>query len=416
VHTEQLDAGLFRSVAPNGLVVLSEHLPAVRSVAAGVWVRSGSAHEPRALMGASHLLEHLVFKGTERRTARDLALALEERGGSLDAWTGRDSTAFQAHVLDEDLPLALDVLTDLVRRPLLRDADLELERGVVLEEIAGVEDTPDDLVFELHGRALWPRHPLGWSILGTPETVGAITAADLRARHAATFHPSNSVIAAAGNLTHDLLLALVEREGWLDADPGPVTPPVTAEPAVRGARASEARDLTQSHIVVGTDTFAVGDPRRHALSILVNVAGGGMSSRLFQRVREELGLAYAIYAFRQFHRAAGQLGVYVGTQPGTAQEALDAIMAEFEALARDGLTPAELEGGRRQLKGQITLALESPQARMSRLAGHVLHGEPYRPLSQVLREIDAVGPDVVGAVAAEYFAPARQTVQSLGPG
>jgi predicted Zn-dependent peptidase len=415
VHTEQLDAGLFRSVAPNGLVVLSEHLPAVRSVAAGVWVRSGSAHEPRALMGASHLLEHLVFKGTERRTARELALALEERGGSLDAWTGRDSTSFQAHVLDEDLPLALEVLTDLVRRPLLREADLELERQVVLEEISGVEDTPDDLVFELHARALWPEHPFGWSILGTPETVGGITAGDLRARHAATFHPSNCVIAAAGSLRHEALLELLAGEGWFEGDAQPVTPPVVVTGAVRGARVAEVRDTAQAHIVLGTDTFPVGDPRRHALSILVNVLGGGMSSRLFQRVREELGLAYAIYAFRHFYRAAGQLGVYVGTQPGTAQRALDAILAEFEHVARAGLEPAELEGGRRQLKGQITLSLESPQARMSRLAGVTLHGEPYRPLEQVLRDIDAIGPDVVGAVAAEYFAPARQTVQSLGP-
>lgn len=415
MHTEQLDAGLFRSVAPNGLVILTEHLPAVRSVAAGVWVRAGSGHEPVEQVGISHLLEHLVFKGTERRTARELALALEERGGTLDAWTGRDSTAFTAHVLDEDLPLAVEVLSDLVRHPLLRAADLELERQVVLEEISSVDDAPDDLVFELHAKALWPEDPLGFSILGTPESIGALTAADVRAHHTSAYYPGNSVIAAAGNLTHEQLLELLAREGWLEGPARLPLPSREARPAVRGARAEEARDTTQSHIVVGTDTFGVGDPRRYALSILVNAVGGGMSSRLFQRVREELGLAYSIYAYRHFHQGTGQLGVYVGSQPGSAEAAQGAIMEELERLARAGLDPAELDGGRRQLKGQITLALESPGARMSRLAGGALHGEAYRPLAQVLAAIDEVTAEETNALAAEFFDPARQTVQWLGP-
>ena len=415
MHTEQLDAGLFRSVAPNGLVVLTEHLPSVRSVAAGVWVRAGSGHEPVAQVGISHLLEHLVFKGTERRTARELVLALEERGGSLDAWTGRDATSFQAHVLDEDLPLAVEVLTDLVRHPLLRPADLELERQVVLEEISSVEDAPDDLVFELHAKTLWPEDPLGYSILGTPESIGALTADDVRAHHASAYYPGNSVIAAAGNLTHELLLELLGREGWLEGSARLPLPSREACAAVRGARAEAVRDTTQSHIVLGTDTFAVNDPRRYALSILVNAVGGGMSSRLFQRVREELGLAYAVYAYRHFHQGTGQLGVYVGTQPGSAEAALAAIVEEFEQVAVAGLTAAELDGGRRQLKGQIMLALESPAARMSRLAGAALQGEPYRPLTQVLGEIDAVSADETSALATEFFAPARQTVQWLGP-
>jgi predicted Zn-dependent peptidase len=396
-------------------VILTEHLPAVRSVAAGVWVRAGSGHEPVAQVGISHLLEHLVFKGTERRTARELALALEERGGMLDAWTGRDSTAFTAHVLDEDLPLAVEVLTDLVRHPLLRPADLELERQVVLEEISSVDDAPDDLVFELHARALWPDDPLGCSILGTPASIGALTADDVRAHHASAYYPGNSVIAAAGNLTHEHLLELLAREGWLEGPARLPLPMREAPAAVRGGRAVEARDTTQSHVVLGTDTFAAGDPRRYALSILVNAVGGGMSSRLFQRVREELGLAYAIYAFRHFHQGTGQLGVYVGCQPGSADAAYGAIVEELDRLATGGLEPAELEGGRRQLKGQITLALESPAARMSRLAGAALHGEPYRPLAQVLGEIDAVTADQTNALAAEFFDPARQTVQWLGP-
>jgi predicted Zn-dependent peptidase len=415
VRTEQLDAGLFRSTASNGLVVLSEYLPGVRSAAVGLWVRTASAHEPVGQMGISHLLEHMVFKGTERRNARELALALEERGGSLDAFTGRDTTSFQAHVLDRDLPLAVDVLTDLVRRPLLRQSDLDLERKVILEEISSVDDTPDDLVFELHARALWPEHPYGYSILGSRETVAALSAADLRHLHDTAYYPGNCVIAAAGNVEHDLLLGALDAEGWFAGEAQAARPPVTAEPARRGVVSSEARDSTQAHIVLGTDTFSIGDPRRFAVSILVNALGGGMSSRLFQRVREELGLAYAIYAYNQFYQGTGQLGIYVGTQPGSAEAALGTIQEELRLLAEQGLTEAELAAGKRQLQGQLMLALESPAARMGRLANFTLHREHYRNLDTLIQEIEAVPSALVGQVAAEFLDPARQTVQVLGP-
>ncbi|HTC23461.1 MAG TPA: pitrilysin family protein, partial [Gemmatimonadales bacterium] len=211
-----LDTGLRRSDAPSGLVVLSEAMPGVRSAALGIFVRTASAHEPRGKMGVSHLLEHMVFKGTERRTAKQLALELEVRGGALDAFTGRDFTSYQAHVLDEDMPLAVDILTDLVRRPLLTERDLVPERNVILEEINGVLDTPDDLVYELHAETLWPRHPYGYSILGTPETVGALGASDLRTLHDSAYYPGNCVVAAAGNVDHDRLLEVLGREGWLE--------------------------------------------------------------------------------------------------------------------------------------------------------------------------------------------------------
>ena len=415
MRTEQLDAGLFRSTASNGLVVLSETLPGVRSAAVGLWVRTASAHEPVGQMGISHLLEHMVFKGTERRGARELALALEERGGSLDAFTGRDTTSFQAHVLDRDLPLAVDVLTDLVRRPLLRQTDLDLERKVILEEISGVDDTPDDLVFELHARALWPEHPYGYSILGTRETVSALSAADLRRLHDDAYFPANCVIAAAGNVEHDVLLASLEQEGWFEGEDRPARQAVAPEPAQRGVLVSAERDTTQSHIVLGTDTFSIGDPRRFAMSILVNALGGGMSSRLFQRVREELGLAYAVYAYNQFHHGTGQLGIYVGTQPESAEAALETIQQELRRLAEQGLDEAELAVGKRQLQGQLMLALESTGARMSRLASFTLHREPYRTLDTIIQEIEAVSGAQVATVAAEYLDPARQTVQMLGP-
>jgi predicted Zn-dependent peptidase len=416
VKLTQLDDGLMQSVAPNGLTVLSEMLPGVRSAAVGIWVRSASAHEAREQMGVAHLLEHLVFKGTERRSAKELAGELEIRGGSLDAYTSRDHTSFQAHVLDADVPLAVEILTDLVRRPLLRPEDLDLERNVVLEEINGVLDTPDDLVFELHSRILWPDHPYGYSILGTPESVGRLAAPDLAAVHRAGYYRGNCVIAAAGHVDHTQLLTVLEREGWFEGDLETSRPPVTLTPARRGEALREARETAQSHIVLGTDAFGARDPRRYALAILTNLLGGGMSSRLFQRVREELGLAYAVYAYQQLYQSGGVLGVYVGTQPATADAAEAAIRTELGRLAREGLPADELAGGQQQLKGQVMLSLESPSSRMHRLAGTVLHRDRYRRLDEILAEIDAVTVDGVAAVAAEFYAPERWSVVRLGPG
>ncbi|MGH7527978.1 MAG: M16 family metallopeptidase, partial [Gemmatimonadales bacterium] len=343
MDTVPLDTRLLRTTAPNGLVVLTESLPGVRSAALGIYVRTASAHERREQMGISHLLEHMVFKGTERRTARELALELEVRGGSLDAYTGRDYTSYQAHVLDADLPLAVEILTDLVRRPLLRESDLEPERNVILEEINGVEDTPDDLVFELHAATLWPEHSYGYSILGTPATLGALSADDLRCLHQTGYYRGNCVVAAAGNVNHDQLLTVLEREGWFEGNARePARRPVPITPAARGVTRSEQRDTAQTHIVFGTDTFPLRDPRRFALAILTNVFGGGMSSRLFQRVREELGLAYAVFAYKNFYQGSGQLGVYVGAQSATAERAIAAIRTEYDRLAREGLAAGAL--------------------------------------------------------------------------
>src|SRR6058998_4322519 len=218
METVPLDREIHHTTAANGVLVLSERVAHVRSAAVGVWVRTASVHEPRRKMGVSHLLEHMVFKGTERRTAQEIALALEARGGSLDAYTSRDATAFHARVLDADLPQAIDVLTDLIRHPVLRASDLELERNVVLEEINTVEDTPDDLVFDLSARQLWPSPPYGYSILGTRESVSALAAADLKRLHERAYFPGNCVFAAAGNLTHERLVELVAQQGWFDGE------------------------------------------------------------------------------------------------------------------------------------------------------------------------------------------------------
>ena len=419
LDTVRLDPEIHRTAAPNGMTVLSERVPSVRSAAVGVWVRTASANEMRPKMGVSHLLEHMVFKGTERRTAQEIALALESRGGSLDAYTSRDSTAYHARVLDADLPRALDVITDLVRRPKLRDSDLSLERQVVLEEISTVEDTPDDEVFDLAYETLWPNHPYGFQILGTKETVSALSADDLKQLHARAYFPGNCVIAAAGNLTHEALLEEVGRQGWFDGngqaaqqDPPPVAP---VPPAVRGVTRSVEKDTAQTHIVFATDTIPYADRRKYAMIVLSNVFGGGMSSRLFQRIREELGLAYAIYSFTSFYRGVGLAGVYVGSQPARAEKAAEAIRGEFALMAREGLRGQALDDAKQQTLGQLMLSLESPTARMYRLASTAVYSEPYRSLDEVLQTVEALTADEVSTMASEFFAPERQTVVSLGP-
>ena len=407
---------LRRTVLPNGLTVLSEYMPGVRSVALGAWIRAASLHESPEKMGVSHMLEHMVFKGTPTRSAKELALALEVLGGSLDAYTAREHTAYQAKILDEHLPQAADVLADLIFRPVLRASDLALERKVVLEEINTVDDTPDDLVFELHNSQMWGAHPYGFSILGTRETVGALGQSDLRALHSRAYHPEQIVVAAAGNVEHDTLLDTLEATGWSEVPRGGLPALKSPAPIVQAPAAVHyERETTQTHIVIGSAAFPHNDSRRYAMSMIGMLFGGGMSSRLFQRIREELGLAYSVYSFQSFHEDAGVHGVYVGTTPETARAAVDAINEEMERLSASGLSEDDIAAGKSQLKGQITLSLESPTSRMYRAAGVELYSEPYRTLDDVLALIDAIDPQTVASLCKTYFAPARQTLVSLGP-
>jgi predicted Zn-dependent peptidase len=368
-------------------------------------------------MGVSHLLEHMVFKGTERRSARQIALELEALGGSLDAYTSREHTVYQARVLDEHLEIAADVIGDFVFQPLLRKSDLALERKVVLEEIGMVDDTPDDLVFELHSGDLWGTHPYGFQILGTRESVKSLKVADLQALHARAYHPGQMIVAASGNVDHDALLEVLTRTGWAARDAGDPTPLLVPPPVpLPPRRRHVSRKGAQMHIVSGSTTVRHDDPRRHAIVLLSSLLGGGMSSRLFQRVREELGLAYSVYTFTSFHADVGMHGVYVGTGPETARQALDAIDAELTEVAANGLPAAELAMGKSQLKGQLTLSLESVTSRMYRCAGVELYGEPYRTLDEMIAFVDAVTEAQVAEVARDFFGPERQTVVSLGPG
>ena len=410
------DATLRRTVLPNGLTVLSEYMPGVRSVAFGAWIRSASLHEPRERMGISHLLEHMVFKGTKKRTAKQIALELEVLGGALDAYTSREHTVYQAKVLDEHLGVACDVIGDLVFNPTLRATDLKLERKVILEEIGMVEDTPDDLVYELHNEQMWGGHPYGYNILGTRDTVNALGVRELRELHDAVYHPGQIVVAASGNVRHEVLLDQLERTGWLTVDgrsgsAAPVPTPVML-PSVRR---HVTREGAQTHVVYGGVTVPQSDARRPAVILLSNWLGGGMSSRLFQRVREDLGLAYSVYTYHQFHADVGMHGVYVGTAPDQVEEACAAIDAELTDVATHGLPDDELAMAKSQLKGQVILGLESVTARMYRAAGVELYGEPYRTLDEMLAEIDAVDASEVAEVARRDFAPETQTVMSLGP-
>jgi predicted Zn-dependent peptidase len=384
---------------PNGVQVLTERMPSVRSAAVGVWVRQGSAHESEANTGASHLLEHMVFKGTARRSAAEIAVALEGLGGSLDAYTSREHTSYQARVLDEHLPEALDVLADLVLAPRLEQADLDLEREVV---------------FELHAESLWGGHPYGRSILGTKASVAGMSAADLRALHATRYSGPNLIVAAAGNVQHETFVERVE-ELFAGAPGGRAPMEVAAPPVTTTGTQRFARDSAQTHIVFGTDVPGHSHPDRHALVLLSTALGAGMSSRLFQKVREELALCYSVYTYQAFYSSCGVSGVYVGTRPATADKAAKAVRHELARVVEEGLPDSELEQVKRQVKGQVMLSLESTGERLHRLASFALHEEPMMGLDGLIAKIDAVTPDDVRRVARSHFEPERHLELRLGP-
>ena len=398
----------------NGIRLVTERRPDVRSVAAGVWIDQGSAHETSESSGVSHLMEHLVFKGTERRTAHEIALSLESLGGSLDAYTTREHTSYQAHVLDEHLPVALDVLADLVLHPRLDPADLELEKDVVIEEIAGVEDTPDDLVFDFHGAKFWNGHTYGRPILGTRETVRAFQINELRSLHSERYRGRNIVLGCVGNIEHDEVVnRLTELFGGVDR--GGTSPRIAEPTGTISGRSSVVRDAAQAHLVISHATPSFTDPVRDALILISGAFGGGMSSRLFQRIREELALAYAVYSFQSFYSKAGMAGVYVGTRPEASEQALEGILCEYAKLCEHGITGEELEQAKSHAKGRSILAMESTGARLLRLVGFTLRGEPYRDLDESLARIDAVTLEEVKAACQHFYDPEDQYALSLGP-
>ena len=412
--TERLDRGVQRSVLSCGIVVLSERMESVRSAAIGLWVRRGTAHERAEFRGIAHLLEHMVFKGTARRSSSEIAAAVESTGGSLDAYTTHEHTSFQARVPADHLWTGLDVISDIAGSPALRPEDLELEKEVVLEEIARMEDTPDDLVFELHSEFIYDGHPYGSPILGTRETVQAMDIGHVRSIHAEAYRPANLVIAVAGLVEHDALVETVERM-WAGrtGDYGSESVPNVDATAI-GSRIVKRPGGRQVHLVAGARGLAHDSPLRYAAVVVGQALGGGMSSRLFQRIREQLGLAYSVFSFQSFYARGGHVGAYVGTRPESAAEARSVLLEEFSALSREGLTEGELGEMKQQIKGQVLLSLESPAARMHRLASTELYGEPYRNLDALADVIDSVDSEQA-AEASKLYDPEGVAVLELWP-
>ncbi|MDQ6610833.1 MAG: insulinase family protein, partial [Gemmatimonadota bacterium] len=315
------------------------------------------------------------------------------------------------------LDTAADVIADLIFRPALRDADLKLERKVILEEISMVDDTPDDIIFDVLNRELWGDHPHGFPILGTRDTVRGLKVSHLQSLHQRAYHPGRIVVAAAGNVSHDKLLDVMLKTGWHSEVAG-ASPPLATLPAL--ARAPHAHhvsrtDIAQTHVVLASPSITHGDPRRFAFSLLSMLLGGGMSSRLFQRVREELGLAYSVHTFQSPFKDAGVHGVYLASAPESAQEALNAVREVLTHIAANGLPEAEITAGKRQLRGQLVLSLESVSARMYRAASSALYGEPVRAREELIALVDAIDVAAVADVARTFFVPENQTLVSLGP-
>lgn len=411
--TERLDEGVWRSRLPGGPTIVSERIETARSVALGLWVRQGTVHEAPERRGISHFLEHMVFKGTERRSAREIALAIERVGGALDAFTSHDQTVFHTRVPEGETELAVDVLLDLVFRPRMEAAEMEAEREVILEEIASLQDQPDQVAFERHAELLYGGHPYGEPVIGTRETVSALELGDLETLHRTRYRPDNVVVAAAGRLRHDQLLEAVSTRlpATAATDPPEVPPLAELRPGHHSLVRPGGR---QSHIVAGAPTVPYSHPLRVPLAVVDSALGGGMSSRLFQGIREELGLAYSVYSFLAFYRGAGHAGAYVATRPATAGRAKEALLGELERLSRSGLEPEELATTRRQLVGQLKLSLESTGARMGRLGETVFHEEPYRPVEELSRRVEAVTEDTARE-AARLLDPGRLTVLELDP-
>lgn len=418
-ETGQVTSTVRRTVLPGGLRVITEQMAGVRSAAVGVWVGVGSRHESPAQSGCSHFLEHVLFKGTTERSAWDISVALDEVGGEFNAFTAKEYTCFHARVIGDDLPLAVDVLGDMLTGATLTATDVEGERAVILDEIAMNEDDPDEVVHDLFAAQAWGDSPLGRPIAGTPESIAGLsreTILRFRRRH---YRPENMVVAVAGQLDHDTVLRDVAtafgRHGFLSGDPTPVAPPTRRLRRARGGTRTLARPFEQVNLLLGVQGLPRHDPRRYALGVLNTAVGGGTSSRLFQEIRERRGLAYSVFSFAVHHADAGLVGVSVGCLPGKVEAVIDVIRAELAAVAAGGLTADELARGQGQLRGGLVLGLEDAAARMSRLGKAELLGEELLTIDEVIGRIDAVDADEVAELAADIFGR-PQLLAMVGPG
>jgi predicted Zn-dependent peptidase len=398
-----------RTEFESGLRVVTERMPGLHSVALGFWVLAGSRDEPPPISGSSHFLEHLLFKGTKTRSAREIAEAFDAVGGDVNAFTAKEYTSFYARVRDRDLPMAVDHLSDMLRNSVLRTSDFEAERQVILEEIHMHDDTPDDLIHDLFNETLWPEHPLGRPILGTAESITAATRDQVRRFYRRHYVPGSLVVVAAGNLDHDALLQLIRSR----MDTGKVRSHGPASwnlrragspPSASGTTLLKRRKTEQAHICIGTNGLSRTDPDRFAFGIVNAAVGGGMSSRLFQEVREKRGLAYSVYSYHAMYTEAGLFAAYAGTTPARAQEVLDIVREQLADVAEGGLTEGEFERAKGHMKGSLVLSLEDPGGRMSRLGkSEISHGE-ILTMNQILARTEAVTLDDARRVAKRVLA------------
>ena len=398
----------------SGVRVVTEPVPGVRSVALGFWIATGSVVERDEEAGISHLLEHMLFRGTERYGSEEIDQIFDAMGAEINAGTDKEATSLYTRVLDRHLEHAFDVMSDMVWRP--RFGEIEAEREVVLEEIAMYEDYPQDRVFYVLGGAVFGSHPLGRPVIGTPQVIAAATREQLSAFHARRYQPQRVVIAAAGSVDHDALVELARTvqtpraNGGSRADATAIEPP-RFERSVRFLQ----KDTEQYHVCLGGPGIARDDERRFALRVLEGVLGGTSSSRLFQEIRERRGLAYSVFCFSNLYAHTGEVGVYLGTRPENLEEALAVMARELSRYVEDPASAAELERSRENLKGRVVLALESTGARMSRLGTSIMNEQPILSVDEIIERIDAVGIADVSELASELFTPARLSVAGVGP-
>jgi predicted Zn-dependent peptidase len=402
-----------RHILSSGLTVLIETIPYVRSVALGYYLKTGSATEREEVGGASHFLEHLVFKGTEERSTAEIARLIDALGGDVDAFTGKEFTSFYAHVLDEQVDEALDLLTDIVVRPNFSENDLEMERSVILEEIKMVEDTPDDLVHEMFVSAFWRDHPLGRPILGTVESIKRLGKREILQHYGETFHPTNIIFCASGNIDADHVIAYLEQH--FGQRPRGTPSPIWSEPEPhQHVILRQKRELEQVHLCIGTRGLPQQGHERYAAALFNTILGGGMSSHLFQRIREKEGLVYTVVSYHNAHLNGGYEAVYAACTPRNVKKVVHLTLEEMRKMRIGDVTEKELAAAKRYLKGSILLSLESTVSRMSGLARQEYYfGEQFSPDS-IIAEINRVTLDDISAVAHRLVDPASVSLALLG--
>lgn len=403
-----------KTLLPNGVRVISEHIPSVRSISVGVWIDAGSRDESDAESGMCHFIEHMVFKGTKKRRMHHIAQRMENVGGYLNAFTSKEYTCFYARSLDEHLPRALDTVIDLVHTPTFPEKEIEKEKDVIVEEMKMYEDTPDDRIFDHLDKALYPGSTMGRPIIGTEETVRSFTKDGLMGFLDRKYIEKNTIVAIAGNVDHKKAVKLVEKYYY--------NPPKNALPAARTdvssynpTTFSEKRPVQQAHLIVGTRAYDVHDPKRVALSVLNTILGGGMSSRLNQNIRERYGYCYNIYSFNNLHSDVGDFGVYMGTDASKVDHSVKLIFKEFDKLLKKSVTKTELDRAKSQAKGSIMLGLESMGSRMMRIGRQELYYQQYHSLDSILAMIEGVTLDDIVHVAEEILQPDRYSVLTIVP-